>query len=350
MLLLSTVFIVGLTDSHASSPQAAENLEGHSGQLHNTQKYNDSNLQRLERITGYQFNNPEYFNKVFSHPGVCPENKIHFGRLENLGDKKLNSIVHEYLYRHNTDKDEQWLTEELKKYISNKNNAAIAQQLDLLSFCTFNSDNQIKKKGLKKIKADTCEALIGAICEDNNFKLEPVEKFIKKYWIEKDFPILNKISTKNKSQKMPTINYTVEILLNGKSLTGTHYAATKKQARILAAGEALENLKGYADLKKRTLNNCQLLNLLRENYGLPGKLHYEFYNKGSIHQVQLLVDGKPYTELYPANTKKKAKQLAAGEALEKTKLEGVEIKLINDCQKLDRYRQDYKLSLSYNKL
>jgi len=221
--------------------------------------------ERLQHKINYRFQNPTYIDQVFSHPGVCPENKLPFGRLEFRGDATLNFAITQSLLEAFPQQGEGWLTTTRAVFVSNENNARIAEQLQLLTFCTINPAHNISGEGLKKIKADTCEALIGAIYEDGGQK--SAEKFILTYW---------KVPGTSVQKPTPVA------------------AASSKSA----GSDASKKLDDY-----------------RRIHGLP--VHeYKYLTEQAPFQVQLYYGTKAFTDVFSGDTKSAAKKLAAERAVQ----------------------------------
>ena len=132
----------------------------------------------------YEFHDRSFFNKVFSHPGIEPSNKISFGHLELIGDKILGFVITDHLCLLNPDQDEGWVSKTSSKIVSNKHNATVAKSLGLSEYIKINPIHNLDKKGeCRKILADTCEALIGAIYKDKG--IDAAKKFILENWFKK---------------------------------------------------------------------------------------------------------------------------------------------------------------------
>jgi ribonuclease-3 len=107
-----------------------------------------------------------------------------FQRLEFLGDRILNLIIAEYLYRHNPEHDAGKLTHQLR-FTSNDNLDEILDQLDAgfrENLVVFKSQY---KPDAQNISADDVEAYIGSFFLQNGF--EATRKYIEQNlgaWID----------------------------------------------------------------------------------------------------------------------------------------------------------------------
>lgn len=258
-LFISTICVVisSLTLGQPESVQAMERGE---------------HEQKLARIIDYKFRDASLFDKVFSHSGVTPTNKVPFGQLEFIGDKILGLAVSTRLLANNPTQGEGWLTQTLATLVSNANNARIADQLELLTYTRINPIHNTTGEGLEKIKADTCEALIGAIYTDGG--QESAEKFIFKYW--------------NVGGPLPVQAQSIKPILTS----------------VVNGGKKAVAKGGSTPF---------------ETYRLAHKLpshQYECLTDKAPFQVRICFGRKPFTEIFQAPTKSGAKKLAANQALQ----------------------------------
>jgi dsRNA-specific ribonuclease len=260
----------------------------------------ENNVERLARTIKYYFHDHSLVKQVFSHPGICSENRNSFERLEFLGDKTLDFILSAYLYETYPQKNEGWLTQTLSNLVSNDSNARIADKLNLLSFCTINPVHSKNREGLKKIKADTCEALIGAIYTDGGEV--PARKFILTHWqipqpiqtgLETDdFPL-----TKSKKQQEQR-----EISLNPGNL------GTSKDIKEVSPIRQAPKIRYSPDDPNRLNEFCK-------EYKLPN-YEYVFHTSNSPFKVQVCFNGKPLTPIIEGTTEFQAKARSASLVLE----------------------------------
>ena len=135
----------------------------------------------LKETIGYDFVNEEFFVQALKHRSYLPvaqENRIDSNeRLELLGDAVLGLVVVEHLYRRFPDKDEGELTNMKSLIVSRIILAKIAQALKLGDFLLL-SEAERKSGGRERasINSDAMEAIMGAIYIDGG--LEPVREFI----------------------------------------------------------------------------------------------------------------------------------------------------------------------------
>ena len=148
-------------------------------------------FEKLIKLLGIQFKNPELLKQAFVHRSYLNESKKTLTsneRLEFLGDSILSFLVSEYLYKTYEDLPEGELTNLRSSIVKTEALAEIALKLSL-GDCLYLSKGEEEGGGRKNpsILADTFEALLGAIFLD--IGLTPVKKIIN----EQLLPILPKI-------------------------------------------------------------------------------------------------------------------------------------------------------------
>jgi len=148
-------------------------------------------FEKLIKLLGIQFKNPELLKQAFVHRSYLNESKKTLAsneRLEFLGDSILSFLVSEYLYKTYEDLPEGELTNLRSSIVKTEALAEIALKLSLGDYL-YLSKGEEEGGGRKNpsILADTFEALLGAIFLD--IGLTPVKKIIK----EQLLPILPKI-------------------------------------------------------------------------------------------------------------------------------------------------------------
>ena len=138
-------------------------------------------FQSLRETLGYNFSNEELFVQALKHRSFLPvtqENRIDSNeRLELLGDSVLGLVVVEFLYQKYTDKEEGDLTSMKSLIVSRRILARIARALRLGKFILV-SESEEKSGGRSRasINSDALEAIIGAIYLDGG--LEKAREFI----------------------------------------------------------------------------------------------------------------------------------------------------------------------------
>ncbi|RME00128.1 MAG: ribonuclease III [Calditrichaeota bacterium] len=158
------------------------------------------NYERLYKQIGYRFVHTELLEQALKHRSVLPalnQSRVQSNeRLELLGDAVLGLLVTEFLFKSYPEKEEGELTAMKSLLVSRKILAGMANELDLGSFLLL-SDSEIKSGGRHRqsIVADALEALIGAIYLDSG--LEAARQFIVNKVLKNYEHILNEEQNKN---------------------------------------------------------------------------------------------------------------------------------------------------------
>ncbi|MDP8201126.1 MAG: ribonuclease III [Candidatus Tenebribacter burtonii] len=146
-----------------------------------------SDLNKFQKIIGYNFNNLSLLIAALTHTSREPLNTkgSPFERMEFLGDSVLGLIVSEELFLEFSEYTEGELSKLKSKIVSRKMLALVSSKLKLKDYVIFNTESA-GKGGLNSILSNTMESLICAIYLDGN--IEKARKFIVKF-------ILNNYST-----------------------------------------------------------------------------------------------------------------------------------------------------------
>jgi dsRNA-specific ribonuclease len=295
---LKSLMILGLgmafIGGQVAGTRAAEDTRG--AKTQDTQW----DVKTLAKHIGYTFRDASYLDKVFSHTGVAPTNQLPFGRLEFLGDGVLEWVVTRRLMDANPTQGEGWLTEKKATIVSNENNAAVFDRLQLFPFVRHNPVHKINGEGLKKIKADTCEALIGAICLDGG--QESAEKFIVTYWLS----------------NAPT-NGLSPVVSNGAS-NGVIKPVAVKAAVVVPAQAKITPMPPTVVLKAQAFKVVgdvkTQLEAFRLAHNLPSPT-YKWTSKKAPFRGQLHFCDLPFTAAYEGSSKSAVKKLCAAQVLRK---------------------------------
>lgn len=192
----------------------------------------------------------DIYTEALTHPSVSRRN---YQRLELLGDRVLNMVVMEMLYREYPNENEGQLSLRLAHLTSGATCARVGRSLRLHSkivapHAIATSDNAI---------ADVVEATIGAIYLDKGF--DAARAFIVKHWkallpegLVKDsktslqeFTQANKLARpiyylKDKEGPDHACTFTVEVVVGMSIATGS--GSSKKEAEHRAASKLLDIL------------------------------------------------------------------------------------------------------------
>ena len=219
----------------------------------------ENKLEELEKNIGYTFKNKELLKTALTHTSYAYQYNVKsYERLEFLGDKVLDFIVSEYLYK-NTENAEGEMTKLRSYYVCENAHYEYSKQLGLNEYVLLgNGEEESGGRDRKAIIADIYEAFIGAIFLDQGF--EYVKSFIYKYIIPMiedksisfftDYKsILQEFVQTDKRElvyevineegpahdKTFTVVVKIDDILYGKGIAGS-----KKEAEQLAAKDALQ--------------------------------------------------------------------------------------------------------------
>ena len=148
---------------------------------------------KIEKIIGVKFKNKALLKRAFTHRSYLNEHsKLNLSsneRLEFLGDAILELWVSDQIFNRFPHHPEGYLTNFRSKVVCTESLAKIAQKLNLGNFLLL-SRGEEKEGGRqnRSLSANTLEALIGAIYEDQGLKA--VQGFLKK----NIFPQIQKIA------------------------------------------------------------------------------------------------------------------------------------------------------------
>lgn len=124
-------------------------------------------LEQAERALGYRFSDRGLLERALTHRSF---GRVHYERLEFLGDGLLNCIVGAAVYRMRPDAEEGDLSRYRATLVRESTLAAIAAELGLPELIRF-GPGELRSGGFRRrsIHADALEALVGAIYLDGGF-------------------------------------------------------------------------------------------------------------------------------------------------------------------------------------
>ncbi len=226
---------------------------------------NKINLDNLEKIILYNFNNKSLLIEALTHSSYANEKNINFNyeRLEFLGDAVLELTVSCFLIEKYKDFAEGQLSSIRSYIVSEKFLSKKAKELDIDKYIFISSGViKVSKTVNNSILADVFEAIIGAMYLDSNF--DKTKEIVLKL-ISSDIDLSAKekiiVDAKGEIQKYTQIRYgtlpqytvikeegpdhnkvyTVKLIINNE-LSFIGVASTKKNAEKEAALEALKRI------------------------------------------------------------------------------------------------------------
>lgn len=132
-----------------------------------------SRIEKLERIVGFQIDDPSLFLKALRHRSTLSQDKYEtydsYERLEFLGDAVLDLIAAEILFNNYPEKDEGFLTKVRAKLVRGDTLTDFSKKLgleDLMELGERNGGGKISKS----ILADAFESIIAAIYITKGYK------------------------------------------------------------------------------------------------------------------------------------------------------------------------------------
>lgn len=135
----------------------------------------------LAEKVGYHFKNTELLTRALTHSSYRLKKGHDYEALEFLGDRVLDLVVAEELYRRDPHMDEGPLTQSLKALVCTETLAEVARELGLpeaLRAEKRGSMNTVRTSS--NVLADACEALIAAIYLDGG--IGAARSFILRHW------------------------------------------------------------------------------------------------------------------------------------------------------------------------
>lgn len=139
------------------------------------------NIETLENVIAYQFNDKSLFRQSLTHKSFANENPDYADffneRLEYLGDAVLELVISDYLFRNYPEYTESELSK-IKSYtVKESTIAKAAKALDLGSYLFLGKGEEVTRGREKpSVLADAFEALIAGIYLDGG--LEAAQSFI----------------------------------------------------------------------------------------------------------------------------------------------------------------------------
>ncbi|KAL9108458.1 MAG: hypothetical protein Q9227_006792 [Pyrenula ochraceoflavens] len=262
----------------------------------------------LDRL-GYEFKYPRLLRSALTHPSDSWSPVPNYQRLEFLGDALFDMVAIEHIFRRFPERDPQWMTEHKMAMVSNKFLAAVAVEIDLDKYLSFNGAavgaqiasyskqvRQILQEGGNAVEADywtvidhppkclsdAVEAYIGAIFIDSDFNFSVVEDFIARYilWHFEDMKLYDTFANahpttllhKRLTDEYGCMEYRLMTgepfrndggvsrifagLMIHNSAVSKAFASSGKSAKVKASEEALRTLEGLSLPEFRARYGC----------------------------------------------------------------------------------------------
>lgn len=134
------------------------------------------NYKTLENRIGYRFVNQSLITAALTHSSIRPTGKD-FDRLEFLGDRVLELVISEILYKNFPKDQEGDLAKRLAALVCRKACETVAHKLELQNFISVMGPELNSRSA---VLSDSVESLLGAMYLDGG--LSPCQKFILEWW------------------------------------------------------------------------------------------------------------------------------------------------------------------------
>ncbi|SFC84265.1 ribonuclease III [Tropicimonas isoalkanivorans] len=138
-------------------------------------------LKAFESRLGHRFTRPEVLVRALTHPSLASETRPSNQRLEFLGDRVLNLVIAEALFRHDRLADEGQLAPRYNALVRKETCADVARQIDLGAALKLGR-SEMMSGGRRKnaLLGDAMEAVIAAIYLDAG--LDTAKSIILRLW------------------------------------------------------------------------------------------------------------------------------------------------------------------------
>lgn len=140
-------------------------------------------LSALEERIGWRFRDPPLLEEAMRHASVIGERSDVKSneRLEFLGDRVLNLIIADHLFREAPDADQGGLAQRINLLIDRTACARAARRADLGAALTLSKSEEMHGgRDKETLLADACEALIAALYLDGDFPA--ARAFVFRFW------------------------------------------------------------------------------------------------------------------------------------------------------------------------
>ena len=219
------------------------------------------NIERIKQNLGVEFKNDELLTVAFTHSSYANSHHVRSNeRLEFLGDSILNFVTTDFLIK-NFSEEEGYLSK-LKAYLVSAD--SLSEIIDKLDVIKELSHGNFNAHSSKNVMCDLFESIVGAIYLDSG--VESATKFIYdkldletksvlqrfnqvddyktklQEIVQKDGKNTIEYVLTNKQGSGENQTYTITLKIGGEVVC-TNTSKSKRQAEILCAKQACENLK-----------------------------------------------------------------------------------------------------------
>ncbi len=239
-------------------------------------------LKALEDRLGYQFKEIKWLDQALTHKSFIYETnhpeKVANEVLEFLGDSVLNLAVSYLLFLKSPDAQEGTLSMLRSQLVKRSSLASLSKELQLEGYLRLGKSQQLNGGTQKSsIRANTYEALIGAIFMDSGFNqaLDIIKGHFETYLqtntpseLSNDFKSLLQIYSQQSHGMSPQYRVMNESgpdhdkrfqasVSIGDEVKGLGWGKSKKEAEQEAAKKALEEINKMSNDEDQSSNECQ---------------------------------------------------------------------------------------------
>ena len=214
-------------------------------------------LSKLEEKLNYSFANKDLLREALTHPSKKLDGKSikSYQRLEFLGDKVLNFVIANALFKQFPNENEGQISRRHSHLVCGSICFEVAKKIEIMPHVIFsNAQKKDESYSVSKVGEDAIEAIIGAIFLDSN--IQNAEKFVLDNWSDfflkdltppKDAKSMVQEYFQRKLKTLPEyaittdgVFFTATLSLNGRKVSGK--GQTKKDAEKTCAQNALNAL------------------------------------------------------------------------------------------------------------
>lgn len=143
----------------------------------------EGELIRLGLLIGHPFKNAKLLEQAVTHRSKCSSFVVNNERLEFLGDRVLDLVVSDILYKKFPEVSEGILSKFRSTIVNNDTLSKVGDSIDLGDYIIA-GNGQLNDGIPPKLVANTVEAIIGAIYLDSAFPLLSCKDFVEKHFTQ----------------------------------------------------------------------------------------------------------------------------------------------------------------------
>ncbi len=223
-------------------------------------------LQKIEKIIGIKFTNPDLLRKAFVHRSYLNESEYTVEsneRLEFLGDSILQFLSSAYLYEHYTQMAEGELTNLRSRIVNTESLAEESARLGFGDFLLISKGEKSNVSESRHLLANTFESVLGAIylekgiltCQKylNKQLFHKVEKILESGQL-KDFKSLFQEYAQEEFEITPTYKVMTE---DGPDHQKSFVVGAYLRERLIATGSGTSKRNAQQEAAKAALQSLQ---------------------------------------------------------------------------------------------